>query len=171
MVSATMALAAGLLAVACGSSSDPGDTSAQPSPSGTTTETTTSAPSTTSAPTTSEAIAAGPGADLAALIPTPANSERVDGPEAIHEDGVRKHFLVTGAPLETMDAYKVQLEGDGWAVTVRDSGGGEGGGGATYTGTKGEAFGVFTGGGYDTTTDVRTCVWPAEPTNPACDRI
>jgi hypothetical protein len=107
-------------------------------------------------------------ADLPSLIPTPANSQRTDGPDTVHDGGTHKHFLVNGAPTEVMDAYKVALEGSGWAVTVENAGGGGGGGGATYTGTTAGAYGVFVGGGYGSSTDVDACVWPSKPAHTSC---
>lgn len=91
-------------------------------------------------------------ADLSSLIPTPAGSQRTDGPDAVHDGGTHKHFLVSGAPADVMNAYKGALEG----------------GGATYTGTNGGAYGVFVGGGYGGTTDVDACVWPSKPADTNC---
>jgi hypothetical protein len=105
---------------------------------------------------------------LQQLIPAPANSQRTDGPEPIQENGIHKHFLVSGSPKEVMDAYKATLEGAGWSVVVENAGGGGGGGGATYTGTNGGAYGVFVGGGYGSTTDVNSCAWPSKPSNTNC---
>ncbi|MET0703936.1 MAG: hypothetical protein ABWY93_30185, partial [Mycobacterium sp.] len=56
----------------------------------------------------------------------------------------------------------------GWTLTVMNSGGGGGGGGATYTGTNGTAYGVFTGGGYGSISDVEACAWSARPANTDC---
>lgn len=67
-----------------------------------------------------------------------------------------------------MDAYKAALEAKGWTVSVLHTGGGGGGGGATYTGTNGDAYGVFTGGGYGDSTDLDACAWPSKPENPNC---
>jgi hypothetical protein len=67
-----------------------------------------------------------------------------------------------------MSAYKTALEGMSWSVTVLSSGGGGGGGGATYTGSNGNTYGVFTGGGSGGTTDVNACAWPSQPANPDC---
>jgi hypothetical protein len=67
-----------------------------------------------------------------------------------------------------MSSYKTALEGMSWSVTVQSSGGGGGGGGATYTGTNGSSYGVFSGGGYGGTTDVDACAWPSQPANPNC---
>jgi hypothetical protein len=105
---------------------------------------------------------------MSSLIPTPANTQRTDGPDEIQEGGVHKHFLVTGAPIDVMNAYKVALDVDGWALVIESSGGGGGGGGATYTGTNGDSYGVFVGGGYGSTTDVNSCVWPVKPSNTNC---
>lgn len=157
-------LAVGLVAAACGASGDSSTTTVTETVSETTT-------TTSAAPTTTTSAAAAPsaaGADLQSLIPTPANSQRTDGPDGVQESGVHKHFLVSGSPAEVMDAYKSALEGAGWTVVVENAGGGGGGGGATYTGTNGDAYGVFVGGGYGSTTDVNSCAWPAKPANTNC---
>ncbi|MGO8938977.1 hypothetical protein [Mycobacterium sp.] len=53
-----------------------------------------------------------------------------------------------GRPMGRQRSYKTALEGKGWAVTVVSSGGGwQGAGGATYTATQGDTYGVFGGGG------------------------
>jgi len=106
--------------------------------------------------------------DLQSLIPAPANAQRTDGPDSIHDNGIHLHYLVNGSPNDVMNGYKGALQGKGWAVTVQNSGGGGGGGGATYTGTNGNAYGVFTGGGYGGTTDVDACAWPTKPSNTDC---
>jgi hypothetical protein len=67
-----------------------------------------------------------------------------------------------------MAGYKTALEGASWVVTVESSGGSGGGGGATYTGTNGNTYGVFSGGGYGGSTDVDACAWPTKPANPNC---
>ena len=158
-------LAVGLVAAACGGSGDSSTTTVTETVPASMTSTTAAATTTTTsaaaAPTTA-------GADLQSLIPTPANSQRTDGPAAIQESGINKHFLVNGSPTEVMDAYKTALEGAGWTLTAETSGSGGGGGGATYTGTNGEAYGVFVGGGYGSTTDVNSCAWPAKPSNANC---
>ena len=41
-------------------------------------------------------------------------------------------------------------------------------GGATHTGTNSDAYGVFDGGGYETTTYVNARTWPTLPANPNC---
>ncbi|GLE52568.1 hypothetical protein ATCCBAA256_21310 [Mycobacterium montefiorense] len=106
--------------------------------------------------------------DLRSLIPTPANTQRTDGPDSIADNGIHLHFLVNGSPSDAMGGYKAALEGASWAVTVVSSGGGGEGGGATYTGTNGNSYGVFSGGGYGSTTDIDACAWPAKPANPDC---
>ncbi len=78
------------------------------------------------------------------------------------------HFLVNGSSTDVMDAYKAALEGRGWAVTVVSSGGWQGAGGATYTGTQGNTYAVFSGGGSDGATDVSARAWPSKPSNPNC---
>ncbi len=146
-----LAVAVGLTGTACGNS-DSG------------TKATTSAGTTTSgAPVDS--------AQLPSLVPTPANSQVTKGPDSIADNGIHLHFQVDGAPSDVLSAYKTALESKGWAVTtIVTSGGGGGGGGGTYTGTNGSAYGVFDGGGYNTTTYLDVCTWPAKPANPNCAR-
>ena len=109
-----------------------------------------------------------PSSDLQSLIVAPANTQRTDGPDPVQENGIHEHFLVNGAPTQVMDSYRNDLQGKGWSLTVQNSSGGGGGGGATYTGTNGSAYGVFTGGGYGATTDVDACAWPSKPSNTNC---
>ena len=78
------------------------------------------------------------------------------------------HCLVNGSSPNVLDAYKTALEGKGWTVTVVSSGGWAGAGGATYTGTQGDTYGVFSGGGSASTADVTACAWPSKPSNPNC---
>lgn len=118
----------------------------------------------TAAKTTSPATAT----QLQSLIPTPANTRLTDGPAGISDSGINMHFLVNGSSTHVMDAYKTALEAKGWAVTVVSSGGWHGAGGATYTGTQGNTFAVFSGGGSDGTTDIKACAWPSKPSNPNC---
>ena len=63
---------------------------------------------------------------LQSLIPTPANTQRTDGPDTIPDSGIHLHFLVNGSSTDVMDAYKTALQGKGWAVTVVSSGGWQG---------------------------------------------
>lgn len=158
-------LAVGLVTAACGGSGESTSTTVTETVSASTTTTSgttaTTATSATAAPTSASA-------DLQSLIPTPADSQRTDGPDGIQESGVHKHFLVDGAPTDVMDAYKTALEGAGWSLVVENQGGGGGGGGATYTGTNDDAYGVFVGGGYGSTTDVNSCAWPTKPSNTNC---
>lgn len=163
-VSVPVILAVRLAAAACGGSGESSSTTVTETVSASTTSTTSAATPTTSA----AAAPTSASADLQSLIPTPANSQRTDGPDGVQESGVHKHFLVSGSPTEVMDAYKTALEGAGWALVVENAGGGGGGGGATYTGTNGDAYGVFVGGGYGSTTDVNSCAWPAKPSNTNC---
>jgi hypothetical protein len=156
LVLAPALLAVGLLTAACGGSEESNSTTVTETISASTTSTSSAA-----APTSATA-------DLQSLTPTPADTQRTDGPEGIQEGGVHTHFLVTGAPTDVMNAYKTALEGAGWTVVVENAGGGGGGGGATYTGTNGDAYGVFVGGGYGSTTDVNACAWPAKPSNTNC---
>src|ERR1700761_542276 len=105
---------------------------------------------------------------LQSLIPTPANTQRADGPTSIPDSGIHMHFLVNGGGTDVLNTYKTALEGKGWAVTVVSSGGWGPSGGATYTGTQGNTYGVFGGGGNGSTTDVSACAWPSKPANPNC---
>ena len=156
-------LAVGLVAAACGGSGESSTTVTETVPASTT-STTVGATATPSAPATTATA----GADLQSLIPTPANSQRTDGPDPVQESGIHKHFVVNGSPAEVMDAYKTALEAGGWSLVVENAGGGGGGGGATYTGTNGGAYGAFVGGGYGSTTDVNSCAWPSKPSNTNC---
>jgi hypothetical protein len=107
-------------------------------------------------------------AQLQLLIPTPANTQRSDGPTSIPDNGIHMHFLVNGGGSDVLGAYKTALEGKGWTVTVITTGGWGASGGATYTGTQGNTYGVFGGGGNGSTTDVSACAWPSKPANPNC---
>ena len=153
------AMTVGLVASACNGSN-----------SGTQkTDATSAASSSAAATTTSQATAAttaGESAPLPSLIPTPANSQQTKGPDTIADNGIHMYFQVNGSPNEVMAAYKSALEGKGWAVeTIVTSGGG-----ATYTGTHGDAYGVFDGGGFNTSTYIDVCSWPSKPANPNCAR-
>lgn len=106
----------------------------------------------------------------ASLVPAPANSQSTKGPDAIADNGIHLHYQVNGAPAEVMAAYKAALESKGWAVTTVVTSTDSHGGGATYTGTNGNAYGVFDGGGFNTTTYIDVCTWPAKPANPNCAR-
>lgn len=90
------------------------------------------------------------------------------GPDPLADSGVHQKFKVNGVPTEVMGTYKTALEGKGWQVsTVTSSSDGDGGG-ATLTGTRGDVYGVFDGGGYQSTTYIEVCLWPTKPTNPNC---
>ncbi len=129
---------------------------------------------TSTAPASTKAAEQAPagGADLKTLVPTPANTATSKGPDSIADNGIHQYFQVNGVPSDVMAAFKTALEGKGWEVsTLVSSGGGEGGGGgATYVGTHGDAYGVFDGGGYKTTTYIDVCTWPSKPANPNCQR-
>lgn len=161
-----MAMTVGLVLSACGGSSDSGTQ--------TTTKATTSAASSTTAATTTTSpgtpTAAPGGGDLSSLLPTPANSQQTKGPDNIADNGIHMYYQVNGAPTDVMGAYKTALEGKGWQLTTVVTSGGGGGGGATYTGSNGDAYGVFDGGGFDTTTYVNVCTWPTKPASPDCSR-
>jgi hypothetical protein len=147
-------LAIGLAATACSPASEKAEA------------TTTAPPATTSVTT----IAAGDGASLASLLPTPADVQQTKGPDDIADGGVHLHYQVNGSPNDVMTGYRNALQDKGWAVTTIVTSGGGGGGGATYTGTHGDAYGVFDGGGYANTTYIDVCSWPAKPANPNCNR-
>jgi len=154
-VLATAAMVLGLFAAACSNSSSSTTATTAPTTTGNTFTTTSPAPTTTSGRT-----------DLQSLIPTPGDTQRTDGPDSVHDNGTHTHFLVNGSPNAVMDSYKTALEGKGWSLTIERSGGN----GATYTGTNGDAYGVFTGGGYGTTTDIDACAWSSKPANTNCGR-
>lgn len=109
-------------------------------------------------------------ASVATLVPAPADVQQSMGPDGIADGGIHLHYQVNGAPDAVMTAYKDALQGKGWTVITIVSSSGGGGGGATYTGTHGDAYGVFDGGGYANTTYIDVCSWPAKPANPNCSR-
>jgi len=151
------AAAIGLVATACSSSPN----------SGTATSTSAGASKTVTA-SVSQATTTSSNTDLQSLIPVPANTQRTDGPDSIKENGIHLHFLVNGAPVDVMGAYKTGLQGKSWSLIVDSSSGGGGGGGATYTASNGNAFGVFSGGGWGSTTDIDACAWPSKPSDNSC---
>lgn len=110
------------------------------------------------------------GVDLKSLVPTPANTKTSKGPDSIADNGIHQYFEVDGAPTEVMNAFKEALESNGWQVSTVSSSGGAGGGGATYTGTHGDAYGVFDGGGYQSNTYIDVCTWPSKPAKSHCQR-
>ncbi|OBJ09236.1 hypothetical protein A5621_18435 [Mycobacterium colombiense] len=107
---------------------------------------------------------------LRSLIPTPATTNRADGPDPIHDGGIRSHFFVNGPPADVMSAYKAALLSMNWTLIVDSAGGGPGGGGATYTARNGNAFGVFKGGAFGSATDIDACAWPSAPPDKDCAR-
>lgn len=148
------ALAIGLAATACGPVTEKAEATTTTAPTATTTATT----------------AAGGGEALASLLPTPADVQQTKGPDDIADGGIHLHYQVNGSPNDVMTAYKNALQSKGWALTTIISSSGGGGGGATYTGTHGDAYGVFDGGGYANTTYIDVCTWAAKPANPNCSR-
>jgi len=165
------AAAIAIVLTGCGHSSDTATTKTETKTVTETSSASSATSSTTSSAATSSTTAtsgANASANVQSLIPTPENAQRTDGPDSISENGVHQHFGVSGAPNAVMDAYKAALEAKGWTVSTLHSGGGGGGGGATYTGTNGSAYGVFTGGGYGDSTDLDACAWPSKPSNPNC---
>lgn len=125
---------------------------------------------TTTAPSATTATSAADGGAQTSLLPTPADVQQTKGPDDIADGGIHLHYQVNGAPDAVMTAYKNALQDKGWALTTIISSSGGGGGGATYTGTHGDAYGVFDGGGYANTTYIDVCSWPAKPANPNCSR-
>lgn len=107
---------------------------------------------------------------LGSLIPTPATTTRTDGPDPIHDGGIRSHFFINGSPADVMRAYKAALLSTNWTLIVDSAGDGPGGGGATYTARNGNVFGVFTGGCFGSTTDIHACAWPSAPADKDCAR-
>ncbi|WP_029108643.1 hypothetical protein [Mycobacterium sp. URHD0025] len=128
------------------------------------------ATTTTAPPTTVTTTTAASGEALVSLLPTPADVQQTKGPDGIADGGIHLHYQVNGSPNDVMNAYKNALQGKGWALTTIITSSGGGGGGATYTGTHGDAYGVFDGGGYASTTYIDICAWPAKPANPDCSR-
>lgn len=163
-VLATAAVTVGLVASACGGAATSTSTEAASSEP--------AAATAASSPATTATAAATPTTQLQSLIPAPVDTQNTKGPDPIADNGIHLHFAVNGAPADVVGAYKAALQGKGWTVTtiVSSSGGDNGGGGATYTGTHGDAYGVFDGGGYGNTTYINVCAWPAKPAEPNCSR-
>jgi hypothetical protein len=157
---AAAAVTVGLIGSACNSSG-----------SGTeATSATTATSSSTAATSTAASAAPVDAAQLPSLIPAPGAAVQTKGPDTLPDKGIHLYFQVNGSPADVMTAYKSALEGKGWALTAIVSSSGGGGGGATYTGTHGAAYGVFDGGGFNTTTYIDVCAWPSKPANPNCNR-
>lgn len=108
--------------------------------------------------------------ELASLIPAPANAQTTKGPDNIGDNGIHLFFKVTGSPVEVMEAFKTELEGKKWDIATVVASDGSEGGGATYAGSNGLAYGVFDGGGYQNNTFIDVCAWPAKPAKPTCNR-
>ncbi len=126
---------------------------------------------TTASSAASSAAAPATSVDLKALVPAPANVTVTKGPDAIADGGTHTFYQVNGTPNDVMSSFKSALEGKGWNMTtIVSSGNAGGGGGATYTGTHGDAYGVFDGGGYQSNTYIDVCTWPSKPANPNCAR-
>ena len=160
---AAAAIAVGLTASACDSSAESAAQTTTPAA----TTTTTAAATTTNG----SAAAAPAGTDLQSMLPAPAQTQQTKGPNQIADNGIHMFYVANGAPNDVMNAYKSALEGKGWQVTtIVTSAGGSGGGGATYTGTNGDAYGVFDGGGFNNNTYIDVCTWPSKPANPNCTR-
>jgi len=138
--------------------------------SGCTKTTESSVASSTAASTAASSQSAPAAVDLQSMVPTPAGTTVSKGPDSIGDNGIHLHYEVTGAPGEVMASYKKALEGKGWEVTTVEASDNGGGGGATYTGTNGAAYGVFDGGGPSAMTYIDVCTWAAKPANPNCNR-
>ena len=74
------------------------------------------------------------------------------------------------APGPAMVAYRNALRDKGWQVTTIVTSEGGTGGGATYTGTNGDAYTVVDGGGFEQQTFIDICLWPKRPEEPNCTR-
>lgn len=109
-------------------------------------------------------------ADLATLVPPPAGATVTRGPDEIADGGIHLYYQVDGVPKDAMTAFRDVLAEHGWDMTTVITSGGGDGGGATYTGQHGDAYGVFDGGGFQTTTYINVCAWPAKPAEPNCTR-
>lgn len=155
VIAATLAI--GLAGSGCSNSDSGTQTGAAPSSSSTASATTAAA-----APVDSSQVPS--------LIPAPGDTTETKGPDSIADKGIHLSYKVNGAPAEAMAAYKAALEAKGWSMTTIVTSTGGGGGGATYTGTHGDAYGVFDGGGFGTTTYINVCAWPTKPANPNCAR-
>lgn len=150
-----VAVAAALVTAACGGSPYVG------------LSTLTSGPHTTTVTSpVSHAGAAAADAYLRSLIPTPATANRTDGPDPIHDGGIRLHFFVDAAPAEVLSAFKTALLDGHWTLIVDSSSGGR----TTYTARNGNTFGVFTAGGFGGATDIDACAWPSAPADKDCAR-
>ncbi|WP_165827829.1 hypothetical protein [Mycobacterium colombiense] len=103
---------------------------------------------------------------LRGLVPTPATTNRIDGPDPIHDGGIRLHFWVNGSPTDVLSSYKTALLDGHWTLIVDSSSGGR----TTYTARNGNTFGVFTAGGFGGTTDIDACAWPSAPAEQDCAR-
>lgn len=108
--------------------------------------------------------------DVKTLVPAPANVTKTIGPDPIANDGIRFHYQATAAPGPAMVAYRNALRDKGWQVTTIVTSEGGSGGGATYTGTNGDAYTVVDGGGFEQQTFIDVCVWPNKPVEPNCTR-
>lgn len=108
--------------------------------------------------------------DLKTLLPVPASTQQTVGPDPIAANGIRMHYQATAAPGPAMVAYRNALRDKGWDVTTIVTSEGGTGGGATYVGSHGKAYGVFDGGGFDQQTFIDVCVWPEKPADPNCTR-
>lgn len=108
------------------------------------------------------------GGDLLGLVPTPANTTSMKGPDPIADNGIHRYFKIDGKPTEVMSAFKTALEDKGWKVSTISSSDDADGGGATLAGTNGDVYGVFDGGGPMNTTYLEACTWPKKPANPSC---
>lgn len=109
-----VAAAVGLLATACSGSPHSGtSTTTSGTPIKVLTTTVSQATTTTPAGPTRAA-----GTDLRSLIPTPSNTNRTDGPDPVHDNGIHLHFLVAGSPTDVMSAYKTALLGMEWTSST-----------------------------------------------------
>ena len=88
----------------------------------------------------------------------------------LSNNGIRFHYQAAAAPGPAMVAYRNALRDKGWQVTTIVTSEGGTGGGATYTGTNGDAYTVVDGGGFEQQTFIDICLWPKRPEEPNCTR-
>lgn len=112
------------------------------------------------------AFAAQPVMVLAADAPAPAGLQKVS--EDSKDGGTHTYYRGTSSAAEIVDAYKAELESDGWSIVTSGGGGSSWGGGAGLTATRGSAYLVMEAGGESGETNVNLCVWPSKPDDDNC---
>jgi hypothetical protein len=82
--------------------------------------------------------------------------------------GTHYYYQTSNSPASIVDGYKEPLRSTGWKIERSGSGGGEWGGTASLTATKGQSYLVLQAGGPRGKTFVNLCVWPSLPDNDYC---